>query len=295
MALRLTLVDGEVLRLISVIVACAILLSCAQQPSRAVPAREASAIDANRRGDASFNRGEYEDALRFYREALRIAQSLEDVEGIASNAINVSIVYQRLGRSVDARQSLAPVIDSKTLVFTEARRAAAALRLAILDLDDRKLVGATEWSDRAATWCMRGNCGIADAIDNVRARIALETGNIPIAVVLAGAALQVSRTTENRVETANALRLLGDAAIRSADAKSAIASLSEALAIDRDLASPRKIWLDLVALGRASVLAVDAESARRYYQRALAVSEAERDTEGAAVTTALIDALGQRK
>jgi len=80
--------------------------------------------------------------------------------------------------------------------------------------------------------------------------------------------------------------------LRSGDAAGAAALLQEALAIDKELTSPRKIYLDLIALGRASALKGDRGAARAYYERARAVSEADRDAAGAARASALIEALG---
>ncbi len=53
-----------------------------------------------------------------------------------------------------------------------------------------------------------------------------------------------------------------------------------------------KIYLDLVGLGRASALAGELAAARAYYERALAVSEADRDTQGAREVRELVKALG---
>jgi tetratricopeptide (TPR) repeat protein len=53
--------------------------------------------------------------------------------------------------------------------------------------------------------------------------------------------------------------------------------LEQALALDREIGAPRKIALDLLALGRAAALAGERDAARAYYARALAVSEADRD------------------
>lgn len=284
------------LRVIATMAACALLASCAQQPpAKPIPAREAAAIDANRRAEAYFRRGDFENSVQQYREALRIARSLEDADGIAANAINLSIAYQRLGKPAEARASLAPVLDQSTLSFPPARLAQAALRRSILDLDERRYASATEWVDQAAASCGQQGCALLGAINNVKAQLALEAGHSDTAAANAQAALQASREAGNRVETANALRLLGNAAIRSGDAKAALAPLGEALAIDRELALPYKIYLDLVSLGRASALGGERDTARIYYERALAVSEADRDARGAAAARALIEALGGKR
>jgi len=251
-------------------------------------------IEANRRADASFHSGNIEGAVRYYREAIRVAQTVEDIDAIAANAINLSIAYQRLGRIAEARAVLALVLEQRGgLQFSAERLAQAALRRAVLDLDQRSLSSAREWAEQAAVQCGRqSGCALMGAIHNVKGQIALEEGRPDDAVANAKAALAASRASGDRTEAANALRLLGLAALRSGDAAAARSSLGESLAIDRELALSRKIYLDLLGLGRASALGGDRVAARLYYERALAVSEADRDSKGAADVRALMDSLG---
>ena len=272
--------------------ACLVLAGCgggAVKPS--APAQQAAAMEANRKGEAYFRRGELESAARSFQEALRVSQSLEDPEGIAANAINLSIVHQRLGNYAEARESLAPVLEHARLAFSPDRLAQASLRRAVLDLDEQHAASAGEWVGRAESHCAR-RCALAAAIFNVKGQLALDAGRPDAAAAAAKSALDASRSSGDRAESANALRLLGYTAIRTGDAAGAAARLQEALAIDRELAAPRKIHLDLVALGRASALRGEREAARAYYERALSVSEAERDARGVAEARALIDGLG---
>jgi len=265
-ALRLFVVGG-----------LALLAACAQQPGKPLAARQTEAIEANRRAELRFRSGDFDGAVQHYQVALRIAQSVEDVDGIAANAVNLSIAYQRLGKHAEARASLAPVLDHSRLNFPSARLAQAALRRAVLDFDQRRYAGAGEWLEKASAWCGQRGCTLSAAIDNVRGLLALEEGRTDAAAASARAALDRSLGSGDRVEAANAMRLLGNAAIRAGDAAAALAALTEALAIDRELALPRKIYLDLVGLGRASALGGERVAARTYYERALAVSEADRD------------------
>ena len=239
-----------------------------------------------------FRSGDFDGAVQQYQEALRIAQSIEDVDGIAANAINLSIAYQRLGKHAEARASLAPVLDQSRLSFPPARLAQAVLRRAVLDFDERRYANAAEWIEKAATWCGQQGCTLSAAINNVRGLLALEAGRTDAAAASARAALDASRRSGDRIEAANAMRLLGNVAIRSGDAAAALAPLSEALAIDRELALPRKIYLDLASLGRASALGGERARARSYYERALAVSEADRDVKAAGEVRDLIGRLG---
>ena len=275
-----------------VIASFSLLAACVQPPGKPLAAREAEAIEANHRAELRFRSGDFAGAVQQYQEALRIAQSVENVEGIAANAINLSIAYQRLGKHAEARASLEPVLDHFRLSFPPARLAQAALRRAVLDLDQRRLAGAAEWLEKASTWCGQQGCTLSSAINNVRGLLLLEQGHTDAAAASARAALEASWGSGDRVEAANAMRLLGNVAIRAGDAAAAIAPLTEALAIDRELALPRKIYLDLVGLGGASALGGERAAARTYYERALAVSEADRDAQEAAEVRDLIRALG---
>lgn len=285
------MLNCAVLRLF-LIAGFALVAACAQQPGKPLAARQAESIEANRRAELLFRGGDFDGAARQYQMALRSAQSVENVDGIAANAINLSIAYQRLGKHAEARASLDPVLDHSSLSFPPARLAQAALRRAVLDFDERRHADAAAWLEKAATWCGQQECALSSAINNVRGLLALEEGRTDAAAASARAALDASRGSGDRVEAANAMRLLGNVAIRAGDAAAALAPLTEALAIDRELALPRKIYLDLVGLGRASALGGERAAARAYYERALAVSAADRDAQGVAEARDRIRALG---
>jgi tetratricopeptide (TPR) repeat protein len=284
------------MRLQATLLACALAAACARAPAPAQPEQPAvvqasAAMDANRRAEASLRRGDLEPAAARYREALRLSLTVEDANGIAANALSLSVVLQRQGKYEEARASLAPLIERATLEFTPERRAQAALRRAVLDLDERRLASAAEWAARAAAWC-GSPCAPAAAIRNVQGQLALEAGRHEEAAQAAGEALEAARAAGDAAEAANALRLAGMAAIAAGDGAAAAMPLAQALAIDQGLAAPRKIALDLVGLGRAAALRGEREPARAYYARALAVSEADRDAAGAAEARAHAAALG---
>jgi tetratricopeptide (TPR) repeat protein len=281
-------------RLLPALLLLMIAAGCAQNSSSQTPvtsaARQAAAIEANRKGEAYVRHGELENAARSYSEALRLSQSLEDAEGIAANAINLSIVRQRQGRLSDARAALGAVMEGRNLRFSPTRQAEAALRQALLDLDERKFDTAEEWVTKAAGHCGE-RCPLAGAIHNVRAQLSLQAGRLDAAATSARAALSASRSASDRAETANAMRILGVTALRTGDPVAARTQLEQALALDREIGAPRKIAFDLVALGRAAALGGDREGARAFYARALAVSEADRDNVAAAEARALLEAV----
>lgn len=260
---------------------------CSAPPKPSTAARQEAALEANRKGEAYVRHGELENAARSYREALRFSQALEDAEGIAANAINLSIVRQRQGRFADARASLAAVLDQRNLKFSNARLAEVSLRQALLDLDEKNLAGADDWMAKATGHCAE-RCPAGAAIHNVRAQLALQAGRTDAAFLAARSAHDASRASGDQAEQANALRLLGIVGLKNGEAASARQHLEQALAIDRELGVPRKIALDLLALGQAAALGGDRESARAYYARALAVGEADRDVAVTAEARALL-------
>jgi len=276
--------------------ACMLLVACAQQAQlRAPSARETAAIEANNHAEASFRRGDFESAAKHYREAMRISRSLEAVDAIASNAVNLSIVFQRLGKSAEAQLSLSSVLDQDALVFPPLRLAQAALRRSILKLEERQYESAAQWVEKAADQCVAPSCTLQAALYNVKAQIALENGRADVATRYAQLALNASRDTDDQVETANAFRLLGNSALRVGNAGAALEPLAQALAIDREIGLPPKIYLDLVSLGRANTLIGKLDLARKFYERALVVSEASQDNQGASAVRALLDTAGGQK
>jgi len=275
--------------------ACALLAACAKAPAppalaSSTAVQPTAAMEANRRGEASLRRGELDSAALHYREALRLSLAVEDANGVAANAVNLSIVYQRQGRYEDARAALAPLLERATLAHTPQHRAQAALRRAVLDLEERRAAEAAEWAGRAATWCGEP-CPLAAAIRNVQGQLALEAGRTDEASAAARSALAASRAAGEPTEIANAQRLLGMAALAAGDGAAARDALAEALAIDRELGISRRIALDLIGLGRASALRGERDAARTYYERALAVSTADRDAAGSSAARALVDTL----
>lgn len=282
------------MRLAAAAASCALLAACAARapappaPTQATAVQPTAAMEANRRAETSLRRGELDSAALHYREALRLSLAVEDAEGIAANAVNLSIVQQRQGKYDDARASLAPLLERATLSHAPARRAQAALRRAVLDLDERRYASAAEWAARATEWC-GASCSLAGPIRNVQGQLALAAGRLQEAAAAAASALAASRAAAEPAEIANAQRLRGMTALAAGDGAAALEALGEALAVDRELGIPRRIFLDLVGLGGASKLLGDREAARGYYARARAVSEANRDAAGSAEARALLN------
>jgi tetratricopeptide (TPR) repeat protein len=251
-------------------------------PAQTSSQSQSRLADAEQRAAALMRAGDLAGAARQYGEAARIAATVENADSVASNAINQSIVYQWLGRDADARDALARVLDDPRRSFSERRRLQAELRRAIVELSLQSPASAATFAERAAQRCPNFSCEHGATILNVQAQIALESSRAPEAEQLSTRAAERARSRNDRAETANALRMLGKARRAQDNAKGAIQPLEQALAIDRDLADPRKILADLTELSLASSASGNQDAARGYYERAVTISRALQDTRGLA-------------
>jgi hypothetical protein len=270
----------------SAIVFAAALAACSSAPPPAPPpAPQAQAqsrlAESEARAAALVRAGDFAGAAREYGEAIRLAATVENADALAANAINLSIVEQWLGRDAEARDAIARVTDDRQRAFPERRRTQAELRRAILELAGSHTDAAAAWAGRAETRCA-GACEFAATILNVQAQIALATARPADAARLATSAGERARARGDKAEQANSLRIIGRAQRLQQDAAAALPNLEQALAIDRELGDPRKILADLTELSLASSAAGNRDAAKDYYERAVTVSRALRDTRGLA-------------
>ena len=273
------------MRVLPLLVLLALAAACGSKPV-APPAQSSSQsnsklADAENRAAALMRAGDLEGAARQYGEAARVAATVENVDAVAANSINQSIAYQWMGRDADARDSLSRVLDDPRRPFSERRRLQAELRRAIVDLALQNPVSAATFAERAEKRCPNLSCEYAATILNVQAQIAFEGSRAAEAEQLATRAAERAGSRD-RAERANALRMQGKARRAQGNAKEAIPPLEQALAIDRDLADPRKILADLTELSLSSSAAGNRDAAKDYYERALTVSAALGDKRGLA-------------
>lgn len=245
------------------------LAACGSNPP-VLSERQEAAIQYNQRGGAAFRRGDYQEALAAYQQALAIHQSVENVEGIAAEQMNLAVVHRRLGDSTAAQNALDQIINSSGLNFTSAQKAEAAYRKASFYLEDGNQKDAKSWADKALGFCQA--CGTEGRLYNLLARMSAST-NPQNTLSLAQRALALNRSAGDRIEEANSLRLIADAAFTAGDFKTAQQFYGDALALDKDAGAASKIALDLMGLGRSLVRQGKRAEAADYFQRAYSVSE----------------------
>jgi len=250
------------------------MIACAGNPPVLTEQQE-TAIQFNQRGESAFRRGDYAQALQEYQGALSIHRSVENVAGVATELLNLSVVHRRLGNKVAAQTTLDHILMDSSPAFSANQKAEAAYRKAGFYLDDGNESEARSWLNKALEYCH--GCGAEGRIYNLMARMAL-AGQLQEAMNHARRALALNRNAGDKNEGANSLRLIADAAFKLEDFKTAQQSYDDALLLDKDTGAAAKIALDLMGLGRSIARQGRRAEAIEYFQRAYSVSEGAGDT-----------------
>jgi tetratricopeptide (TPR) repeat protein len=277
------------------IAACgaATLLVCAcagVAPTQNKTEQQAAAL--NQRAARAFEQGDYPRAAALYEQALRLNSGVENTEGIAVNALSLARAHQAGGDAAAAHRVLDNLLADAPLPLPPARRAEAQARKAQLYLDANEAARALEWSDKALASC--SGCAGLPAIQTLRGRAALAAGDNAAALDWATKALAATGSgpgSGNAGERANALRLAGEARLARREHQVALATLEQALELDRGLGLSARIFLDLMALGRIQLAMGNRTAARDYFVRARSVGVAANDEAGARAASRAIEGL----
>lgn len=227
----------------------------------------------DQRAVAAYRAGDYIQARAHYQQALDIYRSLEDAEGIGTELMNLSATHLAAGDTDNALRVLMPMLENPGIGFTPGQQAEAAYRLAFIRYRRQEAKEAEQRVIQAQTLCRQANCASAGAILNLRATLAQSRGEGGMAVELAQLALQAARQHADRVEQANALRLLGDLRLAQGAPAAAEPHYREALDLDRAVEAPKKMALDLLGIGRSLHAQGRHEQALGFFQRAQSVAD----------------------
>ena len=275
----------------------AALLACAcaaTAPTQNKTEQQAAAL--NQRAARAFEQGDFPRATALYEQALRLNAGVEDSEGIAVNALSLARAYQAGGDTAAAHRVLDGLLSDGPLPLPPAQRAEAQARKAQLYLDANDAASAREWSDKALATC--ATCAALPAIQTLRGRAALAAADYGAALDWANRALAaIGASSESGPgsgkagERANAHRLAGEARLARGEHQAALATLEQALALDRGLGLPGRIFLDLMALGRVQLAMGNRTAARDYFVRARSVGAAASDEAGERAASRAIEGL----
>ncbi len=260
-------------------------ISCGKLPPPPDPVR-ARAIVLNNQADGEIERGNLAEAERLYASALAAARSIEDEPRIAINLLGLAATLRAAGRWREA-QALLDELERSRGRFPGELVAQASLQKAVIALDEGRPADAVASVERSLEGCA-GACGARATAHVLLARARLAQGDAGAAAASAGAGLDHARERRERREEANALRVLGDAALALGAAREALVRYEDALALDKALGLSRKVAADLLGLAAAARCLGRPDDARAFAERALAVALAAEDEPRAAQAREII-------
>ncbi len=249
-----------------------LLLAACGSPPPALNAAQQAAANTSQSAARAWARGDLAQARALYERALAAAESVEDFSLAGAALLNLALVHQRSGDLIGAQARVDRLLAAPHR-YGPALHAAAATRKALLYLDTPDLDAASAWAGRAEAACGQP-CEHAAALANLRAHVAWQRGDIGGSMQQAEGALAAATPSGQAAEQANALRQLGRARAQAGQTTQAAADLAQALAIDQRLGLPERIALDLVFAGEVELKREQRDSAREFFERALAVYQA---------------------
>jgi tetratricopeptide (TPR) repeat protein len=247
------------------------LAACSSAPPPRQPAMFEQASTLETEGYRMMRNGDAAAARDLFEQELRLQQSLDNLPGIATAAINLSTAYHRLGNDEPALRLLDGIGGDAQIPYPAELRATALFRKAVILLDAGKTGEAAAALDAAENLCS-GSCRLAAGLRNMKARMALSKGEYAAALDLAKAAADAAG--DQKSELANAQRIRAAAESALGQYGPALQHYQAALEIDKQLGLGGRIADDLDSVARTLVQLGRKEEAAGYARRAAAAHNA---------------------
>lgn len=250
--------------LCGIIILSLTLNSCYKAPTQK-PFRVTELNNLILQANKLFEKGELQSAEILYKESLKKSRLIQDDNATAIILISLSRLYTSMDRIEEAKKCVitAEELSKKTpltenlveeIVFEKARIGF------ILNEDIENLLNRLINSE--------SNSMKIKSL-NLLARLKIKKQRYDEAERLIKESLTINQEI-SKIEEANSLRLLGELYLKR-DKNLAEKYLLKALSIDKELAIPEKIALDMEALGRLYKNAADKERAKTYFLKALEI------------------------
>ena len=262
---------------------CLFLIGCGGKHATLSDAH-LTAVKFNQRAESSLKNGDYENALRLYNEALKINRSIENIDGIAINMLNLTATYRKMGDRDSAHKCVNEILNPSPVAYNPSHLSEAAFLKAMLYFDEKNNDKALEWTDRALSFCQSPQCSNIGKVYNLKGRAYLEKGDVASAISYGNKGLESNKEDGHKTEKANSLRLIANAKLMKGEYEGARKFYEDALSIDKTLGLSRKIAQDLMGMGNTYFKQGNKNSALDYFKRALSVSESAGDKEEIAKT-----------
>lgn len=216
----------------------------------------------------SFEKGETERAKNLYTEALKKSRIIQDDNATVIILISLSRLYTSEGKTEEAKKFIDTAIEfSKKTSLPEST---------IEELDFERARTGFLFNEDVEEILKKLSFSKFTSIKikslNLLARLKIKQNKHEEAEKLLNEGLEINQKI-NRIEEANSLRLLGEI---YSDKNKEVAEnyLLRALEIDRELAIPEKIALDMETLGMFYKKIGDKNKAKEYFMRTLEIWKA---------------------
>ncbi len=255
---------------------CALFIGCGGPAVPTLSSIRTKAIEYNQNGMEAAEKGDYEKALGYYMEALKINQSIEHSEGTAINLINIAVIYQKKNNISKAHELIDMVFSIPDI--SDNIKSEAAFEKARLYLKEKDFSKTKEWINRSLSL----NKGIREGSRwNLMGRTVLMEGKYDEAIAAANFALKLNRENKQRIEEANSLRLMAEINAQKGYYGESREFYMNALEIDKESGDGKKISMTLRGLGELALKHGHLQDAVNFYMRAYNVSSHADDIEGA--------------
>jgi tetratricopeptide (TPR) repeat protein len=240
------------------LVAVLLLGACA---GAAKPNPTTQRADASmQRAAQAYARGDLDAARRTYREALRLYESIADVDGRARARLSLARIEATAGDAAGALASveslLADPVGLSPGLAILARGRAAALALGL-----GRVEPAGQWLQAARAACA-GACPERAALEVLEARRLLATGQTGAALARVDASLV--GLDDDSADRADAQRVRAEVLLALGRGADAVGAAGTALSLDQARGQGDAVAADLTLLARAQTTLGDAEAAARY-------------------------------
>ncbi len=244
--------------------------ACSSSAPPKPPAAVERANNADREAKRALRDGDLQVARNLFEQSLRLQQSLDNLPGVATAAINLAAVYHMMNNDETALRLLDGIQQDRQIPYPAELRAMAAFRKAVI-LVDGNSKDAPAAVDAAALFCAK-SCEFTPGLYNLRARIALAGKDYAAAAGLAKNAADTAG--DSKEELANARRNAAAAENALGQPDQALEYYLAALDIDKQLGLPRRIADDLEGVSKALEKLGRKDEAAAYARRAAAAQDA---------------------
>ncbi|MDP3260549.1 MAG: tetratricopeptide repeat protein [Thermodesulfovibrionales bacterium] len=260
-----------------------VFIGCGGAQTQALSSFHLKAIEYNQNAAKALENGNYEKALAYYMEALRVNRSIENTEGIAVNLINMAVLYQKKGNPSNAHEFVDIAFSMPDI--SNDIRSDAAYEKARIYLKEKNAAKAKEWVNKSLSL----DKGLREGSRwNLMGRISFAEGKHDEAAAMANTALSLNRENKQRAEESNSLRLMAEINAQKGLYSESSELYKKSLEIDKELGDSKKIAMTLRGIGMLSLKQGHFQDAVIFHMRAYDVSSNAGDTEG---TSEALDSL----